>query len=378
MTPNRREFLQTATGFAAVAGFGLWPRSPRALRLLILGGTSFLGPHQVKRALDRGHEVTIFNRGRTEPPFFHDYFERVDWRMGDRNDDLAALESGEWDAVIDNSASVPRWVRQSAGLLRERADRYLYVSSISAYRDYAEVGMDEDYPLAELDDRTVEEVTGETYGALKALCEAAAGEAFGRRAIVVRPGLIIGPGDGTDRWTYWPVRVDRGGEILTPGATEHPVQQIDVRDLAAWMIHLAEEGGGGIFNATGPAEPRTFGEMLSEIRDALEAEASFTWIPADFLAEHGVQPWSHMPNWIPPVGDSRGILQVSIDRALARGLAFRPLAETARDTLAWWKTLPAERRADPRAGLEPEKEREVLAAWHASDRVGAANADPKV
>ncbi|MDX1578251.1 MAG: NAD-dependent epimerase/dehydratase family protein, partial [Gemmatimonadota bacterium] len=355
------------SGFArATRAAGRAGRAPEPRRILILGGTRFIGPHQVKYALDRGHEVSIFTRGITEPPFYHDYFERVEHLIGDRDDDLAALESGEWDAVIDNSASVPRWVEQSAGLLADRAERYLFVSSISAYADYEEVGLTEDYPLAELEDPAVEEVTGATYGGMKALCEEKAREAFGEDAIVVRPGLIVGPGDNTDRWTYWPVRIDRGGEVLAPNSPDDPVQNIDARDLSEWMVRLVEEPGhGGTYNGTGPAAPQTFGGMLGGIRSALDADASFTWVATDFLEEHGVSPWGHMTNWIPPVGSARGMLQVSIDRALAHGLTFRPLADTARDTLAWWKTLPEERRAEPRAGLPSELEAEVLAAWHA-------------
>jgi len=373
---TRREFVKTSARAGGALGLlgtlgplGCAADSSRAVepkRILILGGTRFIGPHQVKYAIDRGHEVSMFNRGRTEPPFFHDYFERVEHLEGDRNDDLTALETGEWDAVIDNSASIPRWVRQSAGLLADRADRYLFVSSISAYAGYSEAGMTEDAPVAELEDPTVEEVTGATYGGMKALCEQAARDAFRENAIIVRPGLIIGPGDNTDRWTYWPVRIDRGGEVLAPNSPGDPVQNIDARDLAEFMVRLVEEPGhGGTYNATGPAEPETFGEMLEGIRVALGSDAEFTWVDAEFMTEHGVQPWGHMTNWVPPEGDSLGMLQVSIERALEHGLTFRPLADTARDTLAWWKTLPEERRAEPQAGCPPELEREVLAAWHA-------------
>jgi len=377
MGTTRREFVKTSARAGGALGLvgALGPlgrgladasRAPARIRILILGGTRFIGPHQVKYALDRGHEVSIFTRGRTDPPFFHDYFERVERLVGDRDDDLAALETGEWDAVIDNSASVPRWVTQSTAVLRERAGRYLYVSSISAYADYSEAGMTEDAALAELEDPTVEEVTGQTYGGMKALSERAARDAFGDDAIIVRPGLIIGPGDNSDRWTYWPVRIDRGGEVLAPNSPQDPVQNIDARDLAAFMVGLVEEPGhGGTYNATGPAERETFGEMLDGIRTALGSDAELTWVEAAFLAAHGVQPWSHMTNWVPPSGGSTGMLRVSIDRALAAGLTFRPLADTARDTLAWWKTLPEERRAKPLAGCPPELEREVLAAWHA-------------
>jgi 2'-hydroxyisoflavone reductase len=377
MTTDRREFLRLAG--ASALGFGLIRPTlagasgdaqegpPGAMRILILGGTSFIGPHQVKYALERGHEVTIFNRGQTEPPFFHDLFERVEWLKGDRNDDLTALETGEWDAVLDNSASIPRWVRQSAGLLSERAGHYLFVSSISAYGDPSKVGITEDDAVGTIEDETVEEITGETYGPLKALSEQEAMKAFPGRAAVVRPGLIVGPGDPTDRWTYWPVRVDRGGEVMAPGTPDDPVQVIDARDLSEFMIHLVEQSHTGTYNATGPATRMGMGPMLTEIRDALEADATFTWVDAEFLQEHEVQPWLHMPAWVPPEGEGGGLLQVSIARALEKGLTFRPLAETAIDTVAWWKTLDEERQGRSRFGLPAEREVDVLAAWHARD-----------
>ena len=377
MTTDRREFLRLAG--AGVLGFGLIPplgcadsdapsvAPPRSMRILILGGTSFIGPHQVKYALERGHQVTIFNRGRTEPPFYHDLFEQVEKLQGDRNDDLAALESGEWDAVIDNSASIPRWVRQSAGLLSERAGHYLYVSSISAYADPSMVGLDEDAAVATTEDETVEEITGETYGPLKALCEQEAMAAFPGHATVVRPGLIVGPGDPTDRWTYWPVRVDRGGEVLAPGTPNDPVQVIDARDLTEFMIHMVEQGQTGTYNATGPATRLGMGPMLNQLRESIGSDATFTFADADFLVENGVRPWGHMPAWVPPDGEGGGILQVSIARAMEKGLTFRPLSVTGPDTVAWWKTLSEERRAQPRAGLPAEREVEVLAAWHARD-----------
>lgn len=381
---TRRDFVKTSvraggalglaaalpglSGCSAGDGGASGGSSVDPIRLLILGGTGFIGPHQVKYAIDRGHDVTIFSRGRTDPPFYADYFDRVTHLIGDRNDDLTALESGEWDAVIDNSASVPRWVRQSAGLLADRAQRYLYVSSISAYADPSKVGIVESDPVAQLEDPTVEEVTGATYGGMKGLCEEAAREAFGDNAIVVRPGLIIGPGDQTDRWTYWPVRVDRGGEVLAPNSPSDPVQNIDARDLSEWMVRMVEETGhGGTYNATGPASPETFGEMLDGIRAALGSDATFTWVDVNFLAEQQVAPWGEMTNWVPPEGGADGLLQVSIAAALQNGLTFRPLADTARDTVDWWHSLPAERTAEPRAGLDPEKEARVLEAWHARE-----------
>jgi 2'-hydroxyisoflavone reductase len=350
----------------APSGDATGDASPDPLRILILGGTSFIGPHQVKYALDRGHEVSTFTRGRTEPPFFQDYFARVEQLIGDRNDDLTALETGEWDVVIDNSASVPRWVRESAGLLAGRAERYLYVSSISAYAGFETTGMTEDAPVAQLEDPTVEEVTGLTYGGMKALSEQAARDAFGDNAIIVRPGLIIGPGDPTDRWTYWPVRIDRGGEVMAPNTPQDPVQNIDARDLSEWIVRLVEEPGhGGTYNGTSPVYP--FGEMLETVRDAIGAEADFTWVSTEFMEEQQVAPWGHMTNWVPPQGEMAGMLQVSVDAAVQHGLTFRPVADTAQATLDWWNTLPEERRASPRAGLPAERETEVLAAWHARE-----------
>ncbi len=362
---DRRAFLRAA-GIGCGAALSLGgsatgdARPQRPQRILILGGTSFIGPYQVKYALDRGHQVSIFNRGRTEPPFFREYFDRVERLVGDRNDDLASLETGEWDLVIDNSASIPRWVKMTTELLGDRADRYLFVSSISAYRDFGAVGIDEDYPVATLSSPDVEDMS--EYGGMKAACEAQTRDVFGERAIIVRPGLIIGPGDPTDRWTYWPVRLARGGEVLCPNSPEDPVQNIDAKDLSEWIVRLGEASGtGGTYNATGEAEP--FEEMLESARLGTGADADFTWVSSDFMEEHGVRAWAHRTNWTPPEGDTIGMNQVSVARAVDAGLAFRPLADTARDTLTWWESLPEERRSSPRAGLPAELEAEVLSAW---------------
>ncbi|MEJ2336230.1 MAG: NAD-dependent epimerase/dehydratase family protein [Gemmatimonadales bacterium] len=376
---SRREFIHLsataggvlalgalAPGALARAGAGSVSavgRADSSLRILILGGTRFLGVHQVEYALARGHTVTLFNRGRTNPELFPD----VEKLVGDRDDDLAALEGGEWDVVIDNSASIPRWVRQSAQLLKDSAQQYIFTSSISAFADFTTAGMDETAPVGTLEDPTIEEITGETYGPLKALCEQEAETAFPGRATIVRPGLIVGPWDNSDRFTYWPVRIDRGGEVMAPGDGTDPVQIVDGRDLGAWMIRLAEEGRTGVYNATGPASPMTMSEMLDGIRVVTNEDATFTWVSAEFLEAHEVQPWMQMTAWVPATGEFAGLAQVNCEKAIAAGLAFRPLADTARDTLAWWKTLPAERREEPRAGCPPELEVEVLAAWHARE-----------
>lgn len=364
--PNRREFVGTflRVGGALGAAAGLGPlacASPsQHLRILILGGTGFLGPHQVKYAVDRGHEVAIFNRGRTVPTVHQEYFDRVERLIGDRNDDLAALEGRSWDAVIDNSATFPRWVRMTTEALLGRTDRYLFVSSLSAYADFEAVGIDESYPVGRLSSPEVEDMS--EYGALKAASEQVVRDAFGTAAVNVRPGLIIGPGDNTDRWTYWPVRVARGGEILAPNEPSEPVQNIDARDLAAWMVRLAESrDAGGTYNAVGNVS--SFGAMLEDIRAALGSEATFTWVPTEFMTERGIRPWSHMTNWVPSEGGTLGMNRTANSLAVDAGLTFRPVAHTARDTFDWWSSLPEERRANPRAGLPADLEAEALAVW---------------
>lgn len=335
--------------------------APDPLRILILGGTGFIGPCQVDYALRRGHRVTLFNRGRTNPGLFPE----VEKLEGDRNGDLEALRGREWDVVIDNPASLPRWVRTAAQLLKDSARSYVFVSSLSVYSDNSIVGMDESGPVGTLDDPETEEITGETYGPLKVLCEKEAENAFPGRALIIRPGLIVGPGDRSDRFTYWPVRIDEGGEVLAPGDPQDPVQIIDARDLGEWMIRMVEQQVSGVFNATGPSSRLSMAEMLYGIRAVTPSPVSFTWVPAGFLAEQGVQPWSHMPVWVPPQGGMEGFSTVNCAKALARGLTFRPLAETATDTLNWFKATAGDRRTSMRAGLPREREAEVLARWHA-------------
>jgi 2'-hydroxyisoflavone reductase len=383
MPTSRRAFLQTSSAVFGALGLGVpaqtlagepaaakVAKSEKPLRLLVLGGTGLIGPHLVRHAIARGHQVTIFNRGKTNTHLFPE----IEKLKGDRAGDLKSLEGREWDAVIDNSASLPQWVRDSAGLLEGQADLYLFTSSISAYSDHSIVGLDEDGPVGKIDPEVAAQVTevsqinGMNYGPLKVLCEQAAREAFGEKSIVVRPGLIVGPGDYSDRFTYWPVRIDRGGEVMAPGDPTDPVQFIDVRDLAEWYVHLVEKGLTGTYNATGPGSPLSIAEMLYGIRAVTSADVSFTWVDADFLAAHEVAPWAHMTVWVPPRGGYEGFATVSCARAMAAGLSYRPLAATARDTLDWWYELPEDRRAEPKAGLPAEKEAEVLAAWHAREK----------
>jgi len=370
MSTTRRDFIHTTIVAGGALSLGMLGCSSRRsgevrpaknpLRILILGGTGFIGPHQVRYALQRGHTITLFNRGRTNPHLFPE----VEKLRGDRNDDLTALEGREWDVVIDNPTMIPRWVRQSAGLLEDAAGQYLFISTLSVYSDNSIIDQDETGPLATINDPTVEEVTGATYGPLKVLCEQEAENAFPGRATIIRPGLIVGPGDPSDRFTYWPVRVDRGGEVLAPGEPSDPVQFIDARDLGEFVISTVENSHYGIYNATGPEEPLPMGDMLVGIREGLEADATFTWVDADFLDEHGVRPWSHMPVWFPLREGMEGFSRFDCSRALAKGLTFRPLAVTARDTLEWHKTRPEEQQSRMRTGLSAEREAEVLEAWY--------------
>jgi 2'-hydroxyisoflavone reductase len=331
------------------------------MRLLILGGTQFLGRHLVDAALARGHQVTTFTRGKHDEALT----PAVARLTGDRDGDLDALEGQRWDAVIDTSGYVPRVVGASARLLAEHVDHALFVSSISVYKDWPGASaIDESFRVSELEDPSVEEVTGETYGALKALCEREVEAAFGGRCAIVRPGLIVGPYDPTNRFTYWPERVARGGEVLAPGRPERRVQFIDARDLAAWMVALAERRATGVYNATGPDYPVTMAHALEVMRAVSESNASFTWIPDEFLERHEVGPWMETPLWIPESAGG-GLGEVKCDRAFAAGLAFRPLQETVRDTLAWRATLPPD--GEWPAGLKANREQELLSLWRAEE-----------
>jgi 2'-hydroxyisoflavone reductase len=320
------------------------------VKLLVLGGTKFLGRHVVDAALGEGHDVSIFTRGQTNP----ELHPEVEHLLGDRDGDLAALANRSWDGVVDTSGYVPRIVRQSVELLQDAVSRYAFVSSISVYDDFS-APIDESSPVAQLDDPETEEIM-EHYGALKAACERVVEETYGDRSARVRAGLIVGPYDPTDRFTYWPRRIAAGGDVLGPGNPKAPVQFVDARDLARWLVTLALEGPGGTFNATGPAEPLTFAEFLERTRAALGSDANVVWVEEQHVVDAGVQPWTELPLWLPGA-DHAGMARADISRALAAGLRFRPVEETAADTLAWDRTVPGDRPT-----LAHDREQKILAA----------------
>ncbi len=424
MSPTRREFLGQSliAAGAALAGASLSVSchkeaketahvSTRKKRILILGGTGFLGPKTVEVALDRGHDVTIFNRGKREK-FLPFPYKNVEHLYGNRDpllpaDDekgpdgkllhpdatpkgLEQLRGKSWDAVIDNSGFYPRMVKASGELLAPSSKQYIFISSVSAYASNKAVGADETASLATIADPTVESMGAnyENYGALKALCENAAETAFPSRAAVVRPGYIVGPGDPTDRFTYWPVRASRGGEVLAPGSPDDPVSWIDVRDLAAFLVRLVEDGTAGTFNAVGPERTAKWGEVIEACLAPTKGGATAMWIPADWLEKNGQGGEDGFPIWVPPIGDLAGFHTWSNARALKAGITFRPVSDTVAATLAWFpgeverrvkvtKELQDAAKAkgdeppklpDPtklKAGPTPEREAELLAKWKA-------------
>lgn len=336
-------------------------RPPAPQSILILGGTGFLGPHVVDAAQARGHTVTLFNRGKTRP----DLFPGVEKLHGDRDGDLKSLEGRAWDAVVDTSGYVPRLVRASAELLAPRIKQYVFISTISVYARHDRKHADETAPLATIDDPKNEDVKA-NYGALKALSERAAEAALPGKVTTLRPGLIVGPLDPTGRFTHWVTRLAEGGEALAPGDGQTPIQWIDGRDLAAWIVRTIEDRTSGTFNALGPTPAPTMREVLETCNAAGGNKATLTWVDAAFLDKHNVAPWADLPMWIPPEGEYAGFGTISNARAVAAGLTFRPLATTAADTLAWVRGLPAGEPARTRgSGLPRDREAAVLAAFHA-------------
>lgn len=389
MSTSRRDFLQyaaSATGAAAVsaivpsslaARLRDVPRADRALRILILGGTGFTGPFQVHYAVARGHHVTVFNRGRRQA----DLPASVEHLLGDRNTPegmdaikAAVARGAKWDVVIDNPTTLPFWVRDAGQALREATQQYIFISTISVYADTSRPGMDEATALAPYTGADALAETMQTlqqnfalYGPLKAASEREAERWFPGRATIIRPGLIVGPGDLSGRFTYWPVRLARGGDVLAPGTGHDPVQFIDARDLAEWTIRVAEQRAIGTFNATGPAGELSVAEMLGGIRGALAGTqpTRLVWLPVEFLQQQRIAPWSDMPVWVAPSAENAGFSRVSIRRALDAGLTFRPLAATAADTLEWFRQMPEDQRARLAGPFTAEREAAALAAWRA-------------
>ena len=363
---NRRDFIKNAT-LSGVAAATL-PLSSlinaaapkKRLNILILGGTGFLGPHTVRAAMLRGHKVTLFNRGRSNP----NLFQQLETIIGDRNTaDIKRLSNRKWDAVIDTSAYFPRSVNMAMNVLKENVEQYLFVSTISVYANWPKPGMDESTPVGTIEDKTTEKVTGSTYGPLKALCEQAAEKHMQGKVSVIRPGLIVGPGDKTDRFTYWPIRIKKGGEVLAPGDGNDFVQYIDVRDLGEWMVHCLEHQVTGTFNAQIKGGDITIKQLLETCVNTLNPQTKLVWVPTEFLEKHEVSPWQEMPVWLPPKDNYKGAGTMSSAKAYANGLKQRPIETVVTDCYKWFITLPSKRQTSLRAGISVEKEAKVLKAW---------------
>lgn len=364
MTSNRRQFIKAgvagatvaATGLPQIAGAGPQHAHEKPLDILILGGTGFIGPHMVREALRRGHNVTLFNRGRTNNELFPD----LETIKGDRDNGLDGLVGRKWDAVIDNSGYVPRHVQDSAKLLAPNCDRYLFISTVAVYADFTTMN-DESSPLATIDDESVEEVTGQTYGPLKALCEKRAiAEVDEDKLTIVRPTYICGPGDHTDRFSWWGIRTQRGGEMIWPGTPDDMIQIIDVRDLANFTIDCLDSATNGTYNAVNVPGSYSMGELLEDCRAVTAADVDPVWVSQDFLADAEIQPGRReMPIW-----QGRGRRAgFTAEASLAAGMHLRPERETMRDLLVWWNLQSEKRKAGLRTGLSPEREAELIAAF---------------
>lgn len=377
MSTTRRQLLQYSLAAASLLALGAEakvktggasspPKKAKTpKKILILGGTGFLGPAIVEAARARGHALTLFNRGKTRPDLFPD----VEALHGDRDpkkgEGLKALEGRKWDAVIDTSGYYPRIVQASAELLAPNVGQYVYISSISAYARHDIVGQDEEGPTATLEDPTVETMgkNGEYYGGLKRACEVAVEKAMPGRVANIRPGYIVGPEDRSDRFTWYAVRYERGGEMLAPGSPSDPLQIIDVRDLGEWLVKVVEENHTGIYNAVGPEKPWSMGELFAACKQITGKDTKLTWVPSEFLAKHGENGEGKLPIWAPPMGQYKGMHRYSNAKAVKAGLKFRSPVETTAATHQWFKSLPQERREKMRAGLPPEREAELLKLW---------------
>lgn len=323
------------------------------MNILILGGTVFLGRHLVKSAKDRNHNITLFTRGMRNP----EIFPEVEKLRGDRHGNLDSLKGRKFDAVIDTSGHIPADVKNSAELLRE-SGQYIFISSISAYKDFSTNGIDESYDTLKVTNGNVSEMTMENYGALKVLCEEEVSKVFKERALNIRPGLIVGEFDWSDRFTYWIHRVDKGGEVAAPESKHFHTQFIDARDLADWIITCAENKTSGLYNATGPGYGLTFEKFLNECKNVTNSDAEIVWMDEKFLLDQNVAPWTELPMWVP--SEEQGVNNVSISKALDKGLTFRKLSDTIEETLRFDKSRV---NYSLRSGLKPEKEKELLEKW---------------
>ncbi|MBE0636858.1 NAD-dependent epimerase/dehydratase family protein [Candidatus Bipolaricaulota bacterium] len=328
------------------------------MKLLIIGGTVFLGRAVVEFALAQGHEVTLFNRGQSNT----DLFPEIEQIHGNRDGGLEALAGRTFDACLDTCGYVPRIVNAAAQFLKDAVKHYAFVSSVSVYGEPSPEGVDESGVLATMDDPSIEEITGESYGPLKALCEAEVSAAFGDRALLIRPGLIVGPHDVSDRFTYWPWRAAQGGRLLAPGRPDRPIQFIDVRDLATWIVRMLESEETGTYNTASAPGVFTMESLLQTCCDVSEKACELIWVDDGFLNENEVGAWMELPLWIPEDADiAVGFFDFMVNRAIAMGLTFRPLGETVRATMDW--VLSREEDHEWRGGLRPEREAELLAAW---------------
>ena len=357
---NRRDALRILGSVTLAALVDPALAKAKTLKVLILGGTGFIGPHFVDALTAAGHKITLFNRGKRDP----EVKPGIEQLLGDRNGQIDTLRGRDWDVVIDNSGYTPGQVKATAELLKEHVRRYIFISSIAVYADFAKAGVDEDYKLAELKDPTTEVVNGETYGGLKVLCERVVETTYGKRATIIRPTYIAGPGDHTDRFTYWPVRVSKGGKMLAPGTPSDPFQYIDVRDLAGFIRTCVEKDVNGKFNLCGPQGAVTMGSLLDEAKRITKADTTFVWATPEFLEANEIigekAKGNFMPIWQPPKGDEAGLLLVSPARAVKKGLKFRSLETTIRDTMEWQKKRPEDAQV-LKAGLTMQREAELLA-----------------
>jgi 2'-hydroxyisoflavone reductase len=397
VSTSRRTFLKLSAAAGGAIGLGALPqigfaetnrtddarpateRAKKSLSILILGGTGFTGPEQVEYAIARGHQVTLINRNKTRPDFFKG---RVDQLIGDLNGDMSALKGKKFDVVIDNPTTLPAWVRNVSQYMANNCDHYIFISTISAYANDKTVWADESDPIhalpAGMDPYNIpfeEARKGANYGILKSESEREVARKYAGKFTIIRPGLIVGPLDATNRFTYWPYRIEKGGMVLAPGDGTDPVQFIDSRDIAEWTVRVAENKTMGTFNATGPIKNLSMAEMLYGIKAVTTAGAQFTWVPSSFLSEQKVRGWSNMPVWVAERPDNGAFSRRSIDKALAAGLTFRPLAVTTKDTLDWNKTrsqaeLDGLANGTP-SGISAAREAEVLEAWKKAKAAGA-------